>query len=418
MSLKKLRAKQKKDGAMKRKDLSDNLVHHVNTEIAAFCVEEKMSIHEGLQCYSPTPDDPKRPVDATRDLAAHHNLRTKSVGNIPSDQFEDFIRPGEGMNRPSAIIGISHLNKTVDNILINSIPPLGEDGKAIDSSLSRSDLDRAMNPETIMMLEVQRQVMTRLRIANVVAGRLPIRGDSGLVPILVTVPKVENQGTANRRVPRYAIETDSEPLKLTEDGFEVEIDDATRRTSATTMEAVNESVRQRTEFFEQDIVNAICQSILSNITGELNIPWSATPNAKDLMKLHLILDDVYMFTTFVGTLDGLVEYLAIDPSYASDTQRPATPNMRQTLLLDQMLGRETVAKRRAANVPALGADTDKKFGCWDRRNTFQFYTERGGSLNDSYREEADRLTVLRFVMNYGGRLRADANNCRAFVTMS
>ena len=181
------------------------------------------------------------------------------------------------------------------------------------------------------------------------------------------------------------------------------------------MEAVTESSRQRTELFENDIVNGIVQEVLN---GAQAVAWSNNPTYKEMMTLHLMLDDNYIFTTFVGTLPGIVEYLAIDPTTTSDNNRPVTPMRNNFMIIDQMLGRETIVKRKAEDVPALGADTDKKFGCWDRPRTFNFYTERGGSLNDQYREESERVQVMRFVLTYGGRKRADADNARAFVTMS
>lgn len=421
MSLEKLRAKQKASGFMSRRDLAKNLVKHVETEIQDFCADNKLAIYEGLNYYAPKPESDNRPLDATLDVCQYLGVRPRAHGNTPSSPVAEVFPIDNGLKAPETIVALSYLTQVFDFELFGEVPILEPETfkqlspGILNFALSRSDLNKAFNPDTVLPFEVKRNVMLRLRLANVIAGRIPITGDGGIVPILETVQQVEHQGTAGGNLPRYGMELSSAPLVLTESGFEIVIDDNTRRSSAATLGAIAEGVRQHTEFFELQIVNSIIQDIL---TGATPFAMSNPPTGKELMKLHLTLDDNYLLTTFVGTLEGIVEYLAIDPTYTSDTQRPATPDLRRAVIVDQMLGRETVAKRKAADVPALGADTDKKFGCWDRMKTFNFYTERRGSLNDTYREESERRQVIRMVLNYGGRLRAEADQCRLFVTMS
>ena len=392
-------------GLMRREDLAKNLTQHLNTEIDSYCKENGLSIHEGLNDYSPTPDYEHRHIDATEDLAVYYEVNLRVDGNKASDRIESVIETGSLISsQPKAIIVLSHLDKIFDNRMVQAVPALDgtEEARTIDSSLSRSDLNKAFNPDRVVPLEVTRKVQSRIRIANIVAGRIPVTGNGGAVPILKSVDKSGGQGTANRKLPRYGLEVDSNPLKLTEDGFEIEIDDATRRSSPTTIASIAEDVRQRTEVFENQIVNEICQDIMSGITGELAINWASGYTFSDLLEFHYLLNGIYAFTTFVGTLEGVVKYLEVDAKYEGDSE---------------IFGRELIAKRSAADVPALGSDSDAKVGAWDRMNTFNYYAERNGSLQDAYREESDRRQVLRFVMNYGGRLRADADHCRAFLTL-
>ena len=421
--IRKLRAKQKKDGVMSRRDLAANLPKHFHGEIDSFSKEEGISPWEGLNFYSPTPETDKRPADAVEDVCHYLGVRTTAKGNVPSSSTEEIFKPGEGLKSARAVATMCHFHKVFDSKLLGDVPVLEPDGeemsRTLDSAVNRSDLNKAFNPDTVLPMEVQRNVTTRLRLANVVAGRIPVTGDGGTVPILKTVTDVEGQGTAGGKVPRYNVEFDSEPLTLTEDGFEVAINDQTRRSSAATIGGIAESIRQRTEFFEQRITNGIVNEILTGIGSDHTFSWSANPSGEDLMELHMVLDDNYILRTFVGTLKGCVSYLAIDPTYTSDVQRPATPDLRRTLAVDAMLGRESIVKRKVEQVPALGTDNNaKKLGAWDRQNAFNFYTERGGSLNDSYREERDRIQVMRFVISYGGRKRAEIDNCRVFINMA
>ena len=417
MKLLELQEKQKKEGYIGRKDLAKNVINHFDTEIEDFCIVNKLAINDAVQIYSPVPEDSNRPVNATEDLCKYLGVRTGDEGNVPSSLVVDVLPPDSGGKTAKGLATIAHFNQVFDDSMFTGVPTLDGKGNRIDSALSRSDLNKAFNPDTVLPMEVTRQIALRLRLANVVAGRIPVTGDSGIVPILKSSEKVGGQGTANRRLPRYSMETDEKPLQLTEDGFEVEISDATRRSSAATVGAISEDIRQKSELFEAAIVNAILNQIGTGIGSDYTLSWSSA-TGKDMMELHMMLNDIYMLTTFFGTLKGIVEYLAIDPTYTSDTQRPATPDLRRTMIVDQMLGRETVAKRDVADVPALGNDNNAKVFCgYDRTKSYNFYTERGGSLNDTYREEADRVQVIRMVMSYGGRKRAEIDNCRVKVTI-
>ena len=373
-----------------------------------------MSIHDGLNIISPDPE-PGRPVDATRDVLEYYDMPMVSKGRRQSaslvECFPDVENP---LGNAKSIAAFSYIDNTVDRWMFGNIPQLSAPEQVVDSSLNRSDLDRSLNRETILPLEVQRDVRNRVSIANVVAGRIPMAGNKALIPVLDTQADVEQQGTAGGRVSRYQLQFDQKDLETSEDGFEIAIRDNVRENSGATMEGFMEAVRQKIEFTDNRITNGLIQIIL---TGATAVAWQATPTAKDVMTLHLTPNDMYMLTTFAGTLPGVVEYASIDPSYASDTARPGTPRLRNRNLIDSILGQEEIFKRKASEVPALGADTDKKFGCWDKMRTCNFYTRRNGTnrRNISYREERDRQLVYRYIFEYAGRLREEADNCRYFV---
>ena len=415
--LKELRKKQRKSGVAKRPDIAKNLVAEFNTELEGLCDEEGISVSEGLNIISPDPE-PNRPVDATHDILEYYDLplanpKSRKVLTV-LDCFPAYENPwGNARN----IASFAYLDDFVHSQLIGSIPKLASPQAVVDSSLNRGDLERSLNRETILPLEVKRDVRNRVVVADVVAGRLPMVGNKALIPVLNTQPDVAQQGTAGGRVDRYNLEFDQKDLETSEDGFEMAIRDNVRENSGATMEGFMEAIRQKIEFTDNRITNGLIQLILN---GANAFSMSATPTIREIIKLHLTPDDNYMLTTFAGTLEAVVEYAAVDPSYASDTARPGAPRLRNRNLIDAILGQEQIFKRKAANVPALGSDNDKKMGTWDKGRTCNFYTRRGGTnrQNMAYREERDRQMVYRYLFEYAGRLREEADQCRYFVTMA
>ena len=415
--LKVLREKQRKNGVMKRPDLAKNIVGEFSRELESMCDEEGINIGEGLNIISPDPE-PNRVADATQDVLNYYDLPMESKGNRQSalvkDCFPDHENP---LGKAQSIVTTAYMDQTVDSWMIGKIPKLASPDQVADFSLSRGDLDRSLNRETILPLEVKRDIRNRVSVSNVVAGRLPLAGNKALIPVLDTMADVDQQGSSGGRVDRYQLQFDQKDLETSEDGFEIAIKDNVRENTGATMEGVMEAMRQKVELTDNRITNGLIQLIL---TGANAIAWSGTPDADDVMELHLTPDDSYMLTTFAGTLKGIVAYAAIDPSYASDTARPGTPRLRNRNLIDSILGQEEIFKRKAANVPALGADTDKKFGAWDKQRTCNFYTRRSGTTrqNMTYREERDRQLIYRYIIEYAGRLREEADNCRYFVTIT
>ena len=414
--LSELRRRQAEKGYAKRSDLAKNLVSEFNAELNNLCEEEGLSVADGLNLISPNPD-PGRYQDATLDIMAYYNLPTKLNSRRPAKLSEFFPFVEDPWKDARSIVSFSYLDDYTDSLMIQKVPELVDPEQVLDFALNRGDLERSLARETILPLEVQRDVRNRVSIGQVVAGRLPLAGNKALVPVLETMPDVAQTGTGGGRVPRYNLQFDQKDFETSEDGFEIAIRDNVREASGATMEGVMEAIRQKIEHIDNRITNGVIQLIANGATA---VAWSATPTAEQVIELHLTPDDNYMLTTFAGTLNAVAKYASVDPTYASDSVRPGQPRLRNRNLIDAILGQEEIFKRKAANVPALGADTDSKMATWDRMRTANLYTRRGGvnRQNMSYREERDRQLVYRYIFEYAARLREEADNCRYFVTMS
>ena len=408
-------------GKIKRPDLNSNFMQHYEGEIRPFCAETKLDLGEAINLFSPNPEEVTggtRPQDATIDLLAYQGHRIYSEPGISASPAKDFFSDEvvQDKKNPSFELGIAYTQNIWRNILDfgNGSDPRYSRGyqRTIDSAFSRSDLNRTIDPHATAMLETDRRYRPRLRISDVVAMMEPLNQRTIDVPIVTEVEDRQDRGTASRKLPRESMGVSDQTIRMSETGRELEIQDEVRRSSTITIQMVAEHQANRALREENGIVNTIVDIIG---TGAEAVAWSADPTSEDLIKLHMTPDDDYRITTFAGSLLAVVKYADVDPTYQGDTVKTGTAASRRNFL-DDLLGRETIAKRDTSKVATLGTDKER-FICWDRPNTFVYYTERGGTISDMYRSEESRSFILRNVVVYGGRLKADAAHTRWRVTL-
>ena len=411
----------KEIGTMKRNDLNANFRTHFESKIRPFCLETNLDFGEACNLYSPSPEKingRNRPQDAIIDLMAYKGHRIFNEGGVRSSPARDFFSDKviQDDDDPSFELGCGYLQNIWRNTLEFGIGVDARYSRAynriVNSAFSRSDLNRTLDPHaTQMMAEPTRRFRPRLRIQDVVAGNEPIESRHIDVPIVTETGDRENRGTAGRRLPRESMGVSEETVHLSETGRELEIQDTVRRSSTITIQTIAEHQALRALRQENSIVNAIVNIIG---TGATPIAWSATPSVTEVIRLHMTPDDDYVISNIVGQLEAIAMYANVDPTTKSGESKDGVP-MRD--FIDSMLGTEIIAKRDPDKVPVLkGGDNKNRIIAWYQMGGFQFYTERGGTISDMYREEAVRSFILRNVITYGGRLKADADNCRWLIT--
>ena len=410
----------KEIGGMGREDFKDNFKSHYDSKIRPFCQETNLDFGEAANLFAPNPEKfngRERPQDATIDLLAYCGHRVFDEPGIAASPACDFFsdKVVQDDNDPSFELGVAYLQNVWRNVLDAGV---GVDyryirsyQRTIDAAFSRSDLNRTLDPHATGALETDRRYRPRLRIIDVVARSEPLNSRTIDIPIVEEVGERDERGTAGGRLPRETMGVDEQTIRMSEVGRELEIQDSVRRSSTITIQTIAEHQANRGLRQENGIVNAIVNIIG---TGAKAIAWSASPTSEEIIELHMTPDDDYMITTFAGSLKAVVKYADVDPSYTSSESKPGSGGRRQ--FIDSVLGREVIAKRDGTKVPILGTDKER-FICWDRPNTFIFYTERGGTISDMYRSEETRSFILRNVMVYGGRLKADAEHTRWRVTL-
>ena len=412
---------------LSRPDFHANFRSHFDSKIKPFCVETGLDFGEAANLFAPIPEEiagRARPQDATIDLCAYQGLRLFAQGSIDASPAEDFFSDGviEDDTNPSFELGVAVMQNIWRNVLDagNGTDPrysryyderIKDAFENMNAAFSRSDLHRTMDQPDQGMLETDHRYRPRLRIVDVVSRNQPLNSRAIEIPIVEEVGNVSDRGTATRRLPRESMGVAEQSISMSETGRELEIQDTVRRSSSITIQAIAEHQANRALREENKIVNGIINIIG---TGAEAVAWSANPTAEEMIELHMMPDDDYVITTFAGSLKAVVKYAIIDPTYKSDMMMPGSTVSR--MFIDSMMGSETIAKRDPANVPILGTDKER-FICWDRPKTFMYYTERGGTISDMYREEQFRAMVLRNVHTYGGRLKADASHCRWRVTL-
>ena len=407
-------------GKLGRKDFNDNFLDHYDKEIRPFCVETGLDFGEVANLFAPEPEKINgryRPADATIDLMAYQGHRIFADGGVDASPALDFFSDNviQDKNNPSFELGVGYLQNIWRNVLDggNEQDPRYTRSyhRAINAAFSRSDLNRSLDPWETGELETDRRYRPRLRIPDVVATSRPLSSRNIEIPIVTEVGDRRDRGTAGGRLPRETMGVAEEQIQMSEVGRELEIQDTVRRSSTITIEAIAEHQMNRALRQENEITNSIINIIGTDATA---VAWSATPTSEEVIELHLTPGDDYLITTFAGSLKAVVKYADVDPSYMSETMKEGFPGRRN--FIDSILGQEVIAKRDPANVPALGTDKER-FICWDRPNTFIYYTERGGTIADMYRSEETRSFILRNVLTYGGRLKADASHTRWRVTL-
>ena len=406
-------------GGMTRKDLSDNFMSHYNSKIKPMALETNMDAGEILNLFSSTPEKVNgryRPQDATIDLLAYQGHRIIAEHGVPASPLCDFFAEDAIQNdeNPSFELAVTYLQNIFRNIIDTGqgVDPRYSMSyrRVMEGSFSRSDLNRTLDPHATGMLETTRRYRPRLMISDVVGTNEPLRNRTIDIPIVEEVGQVEETGTGGRRLPRESMGVDEKTVTMSEEGRELEIQDTVRRSSTITIQAVAEHQMNRALRWENTVVNSIINMIAKDATA---VAWPADPTSADLIELHMLPNDVYMITTIAGSLKAVVKYADIDPTTASTESKPGTG---QRQFIDSILGQETIAKRDPVNVPQLGTDKERLIA-WDRRNAFAYYTLRGGTISDIYRSEETRSFILRNIHTFGGRLKADADNCRWRITL-
>ena len=415
---------------MSRPDLLNNFRSHMDSKIKPFCDETGLDAGEAFNLFSAMPEKHNgryRPMDATIDMCAYRELRLFATGSIDASLGKEFFAESvvQDDNNPNFELGVAIMQNIWRNILdagqgvdpryaryYNANIDAAWQQIQLEAAFSRSDLNRTMDQPEQGMLETDLRYRPRLRIVDVVARQQPLSSRVIEIPIVHEVgPEAGDRGTADGSLPRESMGVSEEVITMSETGRELVIQDAVRRSSTITIQAIAEHQANRALREENKIVNGIINVIA---TGATALSWPAEPKSRDLIKLHMIPNNEYAMTTFAGDLEAVVHYADIDPTYASDMMKVGSPARRN--FIDAMMGAEVIAKRDEGAIPALSS-AQPQLVIWDRPKTFMYHTERGGTISDMYREEKVRSMVLRNAHTYGGRLKADASHCRWVLTI-
>lgn len=399
-------------GKIKRKDLADNFMKHIQSEIYDFADQTKLTLAQALNIYSPPVDDlyhPSRPADALLDVIAYHNLRTVEEDNIPSSTMAEFFDRGD----TEYALGIAYLQQVFHQNVGKGIRQ--RDHYTYANSVDSNYADTLGRPfvQQTGDLEKTVQYLPRVRLMHIARMRKTIKGTQYEAPI-VTSP--ENTGLQVRAegapLGRYKLDTSREVTYLAEIGYELEMSDRAMRSGNLTMEAVREVQMEKAEQTEDAMVNYGLQKIATSddadstaISGTGAKDFSAGGfTSADVIEMHLQSENQYMMTTFIGTIGALVKYLNVDVAHSSDNVKPMMPESRT--LLDALLGTETIAKKSNTDVPALG--TSDNMLVFDRMNTLDYIVQQRGTVQEIYREYRNRSTVIANCHSFEFRLRKDA----------
>ena len=400
-------------GKMKRSDLIGNFDGHCDKEIRSFADDANLSLGQALNLFSPEPDNENRPSDAILDCIAYRNLRTKSEGGLLSSPVNQFFDRED----TNFALGIGYLQNIFNRVLDAGIEETSDYYNDYPTPTefaqnTRGGLPHPFNPETTGMLETNRNYQPRVMIKDVISMRRTIVGDQYEAPI------VNNPSDTGLRfvgedgsLPRYSINMDNKVTRTSEMGYELELSDKLRRSSRVTMEAIAKIQMVKAMQLENAIVNSFIQMIATGATAH---GMSASPTSREIIQLHMTLNDQYMLTTFIGNILAVAEYANADIFYQSSNRRPGTSGMRN--FVDSLLGNEFIAKKSDTDVPALAGAT--RMLAFDRRHCLDYIVEQRGTAQETYRENRERTTVIANCHSFAGHLLADADQCRLLITLS
>jgi hypothetical protein len=401
-------------GGAEREDLADNLEDHLTTEINAFAEETGLSFGQSLNLFSPLGEeheDGARPRDAVLDCMAYRGIRTISQDGIPASPVCEVFDSNDG----NFALGIGFVQNLfgrsigagVDSEVDLSREYMDEMKQVADQAGNyRSSLPRPFNPENTGEMEMRRNYNPRVRIADVIAVRKTIIGDQYEAPIVEEPKNTKLRPVGDGNLPRYKMTTSKEVTRTSEIGYELELTDKLRRSQRITIDAITEVQLAKARQTENAIVNHFLDMIGKDAQ---TIDFGAGPlDRNDIIHMHLIPDDDYMITTIIGELELIAQYAGADIFYTSNNQAMVTPSRRN--FVDAILGNEFIAKKNRADVTEL-AVTSKRAGiAFDRRSTLDYIVEQRGTVQETYRANRERSTVIANSHNFAGRLKTEASS--------
>ena len=417
MDYNQLKRKYPNTGKIKRQDLADNFDLHYEKEIKGFAEDAKLSLGQTLNFFS-SPAEKGRPTDAILDCMSYRGLRTKGDGGLAASPLCDFFDRDD----PNFALGVGYLQNLFARVLDAGIeedsqysagyPTPEEYGLVESAPNTRANLPHPFNPQTIGPLEITRDYRPRVQIRNVVATRRTIVGDQYEAPIVESPTDVGLRPIGEGgSLPRYTISLDDKITRTSEIGYELEMTDKLRRSSRVTMEAIARIQMQKAMQVESAIVDDFLQTIG---TGATAFSMSATPTSEEVIELHMTPDDQYILNTFIGTLQAVAKYANVDIFYRSSNRNRAAGGQRN--FIDSIFGNEFIAKKSNTKVAVL-AGGDKMIA-FDRRHCIDYIVEQRGTIQETYRENRERSTVIANAHSFAGHLQAEAGQCRWMITMS
>ena len=397
-------------GTIDRDDLADNLNDHYESKIRPFADETNLSFGQVINLFSPYNYETNRDShykDATLDCMSKKGLRFAIHSGIPGSPLNDFFMKGN----ESYILGVAYLQNIFSACLDFSAGRLSETSKEyinIINSNYLQALSRPFNPEDIGELEIDRNYMPRVRIQDVIAVRRTIFGSKYQGPEVTNLGnsslKVQSEGASSAR---YGVKTAEGSVDLVEIGYELAIDDKTRRSTVLTMDMLTEIQVQKSYQTEDEIVNYLINSIATDKDGLL---LSEEPgfvdysdrnfSGEDITDIHSRARGPYRITTVMGELPGIVKYVSAHQAIASGDPTQGG--------LSSIFGLEKIARKDEEEVKAFEGDGIYT-AAFDRRNTIDYIVEQQGTVTEIYPDHQVRSLIISNSHSFAGNLRREAD---------
>lgn len=390
---------------MSREELATNFHKHFKAELESYGHENKASLTETLNKYSPA-DPEKKQGDALLETIARKGLRTDVVGDTPASPIADFFASDDA----SWLLGVEYMQEAFHrNIGVGvQLGRFDKNGNVVELATSdRSGVSYPFNP-SMHGMEVDRDYRPRVQLRHVIARRIPIVGSTYQPGIVESPDDTALRPTAEGAdLPEYLLKTSDESVNTTKVGYGLRVTYELINNRNMTMDLIAESQRQKAAQVENAIVNRVCD--LQGGTGATTIDFGASVTSLNQKQLLLRPDDMYYITTIIGTLDAIAAWKDVDPTYNS-MNYGINPGVGR--YLDEYGAIETVAKKTTAQVPALNVASHEVLIAWHRPSGVDWVTERRAMISEQDRNTSNQTILFTNSHRFALRQREEADQCR------
>lgn len=381
------------DKTIGRSDFAKNLPKHLS-EVSDFCESHNLPLAWGMSHFSPPTKE--SPLDCLLDVMNQRELYTEPTRWEPAATMASLFDDSE-VNFSLGVAFLQecfHANVAADTIyspVHSQYLRLKHTPYAEMAISTRAILNDAFDPETIGMLEKEKDFTLRVMLSQVIARRQPIRGSQYLAPTLDTPEDTKLRPVdAAADLPLYKMDVGETPVRTKEIGYALQLGYSLMRSSDVTIDAIAWVQRIKALQTEDALINAAIDVVGGKAKAHA---FPAEPTKKDLIKLHLQPDGIVTLNTIGGTLDAVAEYAAVDLTFTSSNQAPMAAGRRTWL--DDLMGIETIFKRDPDEVSELKVSGDKPVMIvWFKEFGVVYIVERNGSIAETQRNPLARNIVL------------------------
>lgn len=269
--------------------------------------------------------------------------------------------------------------------------------RPISFANTRGELTDAFNPETYGMLQTTYIENSDIMLADIIARRVPVRGNTYVGPHIEPPEDYRLTGIAELGdIPTWEMKTGQKPTKLLKAGFGNIVSYELLRTEGNmTIEALGEFSRMLGFLTMEEIVNRGIKIIADGATA---YPAN-TLDKKSYIKLVGQRKKGTSYNTIIGTLEFMAEYLGVDLSYTSSNEITGTG---ARTLIEQLVGTQRLGIREHDEVDTF-TEGSKKGVLFDRRFMLEYLFERGGDVNEEDREPSNQSIGYYSTFNFAFR---------------